>query len=59
MTRNTKESKDVEAPRHNKNRAASVSSSAGGDRRSVDSDVEDDRPFFFYFDANDESRQGT
>ena len=49
------ESKDVEVPRYFKNRVASVSPSVEGDRRSVQAN----RTFFFYFDADDESRWGT
>ena len=59
VTRTTKESKDVEVPPcHFKNNVAPVSPSAEGDRRSVDSAVEAYRPLF-YFDADDDGRQGT
>ena len=60
VTRTTKELKDVEVPpNHFKNSVASVSPSTEGDCRSVYSSIEADRPFFFYFDADDDGRQGT
>ena len=57
-TRATKESKDVEVPNRFRNRVASVSPSVEGFRRSVDSAVEADRPFF-YFDADDQDKRAT
>ena len=58
VMRTTKESRDVEVPpSHFKNSIVSVSPSAEDDRRSVNSAVEADQPLF-YFDADDDCRQG-